>query len=302
MILQIQNLNKSFGTFVAVHNVSVNIPQGCIYGLLGPNGAGKTTLIRMITGITLPDSGSIIFNGKSNKGINYNIAYMPEERGLYKKMKVGEQLLFLAQIKGMRKDKAKANIDYWLQRFQIEHWWNKNIEDLSKGMQQKIQFIATIINAPDLLILDEPFSGLDPINAAIIEEEIRIMKNEGKSIIFSTHRLEQVDQICDELVLINKGENILEGAVENIKQKFKQNIFEIGFTGDLTEEIINTLHIIEHTGGKLKFQMDTDNNANNVLQYLIAQHLNITSFREILPSINEIFIKQVNTLENVEKN
>lgn len=302
MILQVQNLSKSFGNFVAVHNVSINIPQGCIYGLLGPNGAGKTTLIRMITGITLPDSGSIIFNGKNNKGINYNIAYMPEERGLYKKMKVGEQLMFLAQIKGMHKNKAKANIDYWLQRFQIEHWWNKNIEDLSKGMQQKIQFIATIINAPDLLILDEPFSGLDPINAAIIEEEIRIMKNEGKSIIFSTHRLEQVDQICDELVLINKGENILEGAVQSIKQKFKQNIFEIGFTGNLTEDIINTLHIIEHTNDTLKFQMDTDNNANHVLQYLIAQHLNITSFREILPSINEIFIKQVNTLENVEKN
>lgn len=302
MILQLQNISKNFGDFIAVNNVSINIPRGTIYGLLGPNGAGKTTLIRMITGITLPEKGSIIYNGKTSKGINYSIAYMPEERGLYKKMKVGEQLMFLAQIKGLSKIQAKQNIDFWLTRFQIEHWWNKNMEDLSKGMQQKIQFIATVINNPDLLILDEPFSGLDPINAAIIEEEIRLMKNEGKSIIFSTHRLEQVDQICDELVLINKGENILEGNVQEIKQKFKQHIFEMKFAESIDESVLQSIDLVKKESNFIQFKLNESENANDVLRYFIEQNITITGFREILPSVNEIFIQQVKSLENVAKN
>lgn len=294
MLLQLQQVSKSYASHKAVNQVTFQIPKGCVFGLLGPNGAGKTTIIRMITGITMPDSGMIIFNGKNSMGINTSIGYMPEERGLYKKMKIGEQLMFLAELKGLSKLQAKQNIDYWLQKFDITAWYNKNVEDLSKGMQQKIQFIATVLHQPDLLILDEPFTGLDPINAKLIEQEIFDMARQGKSIIFSTHRLEQVDTICDELVLINKGENILEGNVETIKQQFKQNEYKVKYAGNIDNISLSEIDIQKREKNEIWFRLFPEQTANNVLQTLIQKEISIISFEEILPTVNEIFIKCVN--------
>src|SRR3954466_4053809 len=231
-ILELHNLKKYFATQKAVDDISFSIEQGSIFGLLGPNGAGKTTLLRMITGIFYPDEGEIVFNDKKFDALadNQFIGYMPEERGLYKKMKIGEQALYLARLKGLSKSEAMEKIKYWFVKLGMESWWNKKVEDLSKGMSQKLQFVTTVLHEPKLVILDEPFSGLDPVNANLIKDEIFRLAQNGSTIIFSTHRMEQVEEICDHIVLVNQGKKILDGTVKNIKQDFKENLFSIGFS------------------------------------------------------------------------
>ncbi|HZW69862.1 MAG TPA: ATP-binding cassette domain-containing protein, partial [Hanamia sp.] len=230
-ILELQNLKKYYATQKAVDDISFSIPEGCIFGLLGPNGAGKTTLLRMITGIFYPDSGNIIFEGKKFDPVKDipKIGYMPEERGLYKKMKIGEQALYLAQLKGLSRHDAMKKIKEWFVKFEMESWWNKKVNDLSKGMGQKLQFVTTVLHQPKLLILDEPFSGLDPVNSNLIKDEIFKPAKNGTTIIFSTHRMEQVEEICDNIVLVNKGKKILDGSVSQVKNDFKENIFKVGF-------------------------------------------------------------------------
>src|SRR5688572_27660264 len=230
-LLEARNLKKYFATQKAVDDISFSVAQGSIFGLLGPNGAGKTTLIRMITGIFYPDSGDILFEGKPFNAMRdiERIGYMPEERGLYKKMKIGEQALYLAQLKGLNKTEATRMIKEWFEKLEMESWWNKKVEDLSKGMSQKLQFVITVLHNPSLIILDEPFSGLDPVNSNLIKDEIFNLAHKGATVIFSTHRMEQVEEICDHIVLVNKGRKILDGTVKNVKQQFKHNLFHIGF-------------------------------------------------------------------------
>ncbi len=294
-VLELQNLKKYFATQKAVDDISFNIEEGGIFGLLGPNGAGKTTLLRMITGIFYPDSGQILFNGKKFDPLNdtMNIGYMPEERGLYKKMKIGEQALYLAQLKGMNKADAMTSIKKWFVKLGMETWWNKKVEDLSKGMSQKLQFVTTIVHEPKLIILDEPFSGLDPVNANLIKDEIFNLSKNGSTIIFSTHRMEQVEEICDHIVLINKGKKILDGTVKNVKQEFKENIYRVG--ADILPEQLMTyiFEVVKHEPGQLLLKLNHDTTPNDVLQYFIGKGVNIHSFNEILPSLNDIFIKQV---------
>ena len=293
-ILQIKDVVKTYDRYIAVNNVSFDMPEGCIFGMLGPNGAGKSSLIRMITTITRPDSGKIYFNGEPlNSNHPAQIGYMPEERGLYKKMKVGEQLLYLAQLKGLSRDEAIKQIRYWFDRFDIADWWNKKVEELSKGMQQKIQFVTTVLHKPKLLILDEPFSGLDPVNANLLKDEIYALHKQGTSIIFSTHRMEQVEEICDKIVLINRGKNVLYGDVKDIKQQFKENLFQIDYHGTLPEGIQNAANVVEHTPQYLKVKMTTDRDSNAFLRTMLDAGVYVTAFNEILPSLNEIFIKQV---------
>src|SRR5206468_8599676 len=230
-ILSLEHIKKYYATQKAVDDISFVIEEGSIFGLLGPNGAGKTTLLRMITGIFYPDEGTIMFDGKRFDPLNdiIKIGYMPEERGLYKKMKIGDQLLYLAQLKGLRKADAMQKIKFWFQRLEMQSWWNKKVEDLSKGMSQKLQFVTTVLHQPKLIILDEPFSGLDPVNSNIIKDEIFKLAKNGATILFSTHRMEQVEEICDQIVLVNKGGKILDGTVKQIKTDFKKNLFRIGF-------------------------------------------------------------------------
>jgi len=293
-ILKIENVTKSYSNHLAVDQVSFDMPAGCIFGLLGPNGAGKTSLIRIITTITRADSGTVWLDGEklSNEHPNY-IGYMPEERGLYKKMKVGDHLLYLAQLKGLSKSKAKEEINHWLTKFEISDWWDKKVEELSKGMQQKIQFIATIIHRPKLLILDEPFSGLDPINTNLIKDEIHELNKNGTSIIFSTHRMEQVEEICERIVLINAGRNVLEGEVKAIKNQFKQNLFRIEFEGTLPTGIADQANIKSQNDHELVVQLEEERDSNQLLQYLLSQGVYVHAFNEILPTLNEIFIRQV---------
>jgi len=294
-ILELQNLKKYFATQKAVDDISLKVEKGQIFGLLGPNGAGKTTLIRMITGIFYPDEGQIIFDGKKFDPINdvEKIGYMPEERGLYKKMKIGEQTMYLAQLKGLSKADALAKIKQWFIKFEMESWWNKKVEDLSKGMSQKLQFVTTVLHNPKLVILDEPFSGLDPVNSNLIKDEIFKLAQNGATIIFSTHRMEQVEEICDHIVLVNKGKNILDGTVKQIKQDFKENLFSIGadpmpsFNGNAPFEEIG------QKAGEHIVRIKGDSRPNDVLQYLLQQGVSIHSFHEILPSLNDIFIKLV---------
>ncbi|MFD2920719.1 ABC transporter ATP-binding protein [Terrimonas rubra] len=296
-ILQINNLTKNFATQKAVNNISLNIEKGQIFGLLGPNGAGKTTLIRMITGIFYPDQGEIIFDGKPFDPINdiAYIGYMPEERGLYKKMKIGEQALYLAQLKGLSKADATAKIKEWFNRFDMQSWWNKKVEDLSKGMSQKLQFVTTVLHNPKLIILDEPFSGLDPVNANLIRDEIYRMAKEGATIIFSTHRMEQVEEICDHIVLVNKGEKILDGTVNQVKQEFKENLFKVTFNNELLAEhlAIHLFEVKEKKNNSIILQRNEGFSNNDIIQYFINKGLSIESFNEILPSLNQIFIKLV---------
>lgn len=294
-LLELQNLKKYFATQKAVDDISLTVEKGQIFGLLGPNGAGKTTLIRMITGIFYPDEGQIIFDGKQFDPINDvgQIGYMPEERGLYKKMKIGEQTLYLAQLKGLRKADALAKIKQWFIKFEMESWWNKKVEDLSKGMSQKLQFVTTVLHDPKLIILDEPFSGLDPVNSNLIKDEIFNLAKNGATIIFSTHRMEQVEEICDHIALVNKGKKILDGTVKEIKQDFKENLFSIGATempalnGNAPFEAVGT------KGSTQIVKIKEGNRPNDVLQYLLQQGAAIHSFNEILPSLNDIFIKLV---------
>ncbi len=293
-LLSLQHLVKQYDNYRASDDVSIEIPKGRIFGLLGPNGAGKTTLIRMITRILYPDSGQILFNGEvlSDKHTE-RIGYMPEERGLYKKMKVGEHLIYLARLKGLSLFSARKQVNFWLRKFEIESWYAKNIEELSKGMSQKIQFIATVLHDPDLLILDEPFSGLDPINSKLIEDEIHSMSAEGKTIIFSTHRMEQVEEICDEIVLVNKGKKILEGEVKELKQRFKENKFRVSFKDEIKNGLMDNLNVVERNAGEVVVKFGGEHQGNQLLRLFIENGVEVTSFNEELPSINEIFIRQV---------
>jgi ABC-2 type transport system ATP-binding protein len=294
MILSIQDVVKSYGNYQAVNHVSLDVPEGSVFGLLGPNGAGKTSLIRMITTITGPDSGAIYLDGeKLNERSPEKIGYMPEERGLYKKMKVGEHLLYLAQLKGMTQQQARKAIDGWLSKFDIQDWWPKKIEDLSKGMQQKIQFIATILHQPRLLILDEPFTGLDPINTNLIKDEIRQLNEAGISIIFSTHRMEQVEEMCDHIVLINRGKNVLQGEVQHIKNQYKQNLFRVETEGTVPEELGQHFPVVAQDKRSLTVQLAQDAQSNDLLRYLLGKNVRVQRFEEILPTFNEIFIRRV---------
>jgi ABC-2 type transport system ATP-binding protein len=262
--------------------------------MLGPNGAGKTTLIRIITGITMPDSGSILFDGKKySMDDRLKIGYMPEERGLYKKMKVGEQLIYLAQLKGMSKQDALKKIKIWVEKFEIATWWNKRIEELSKGMQQKVQFISTIVHEPKLIILDEPFSGLDPINADLIINEMQELKKNGATIIFSTHRMEQVEELCKSIVLINQGKNILEGNVTELRKKYREQKYEIIFENEMPSELFSRFQIINQEENNIILQLREEENARDILEYLVNNHIAISSFKELLPSLHDIFVKRV---------
>ncbi len=294
-LLELHNLKKYYATQKAVDDISFSLEEGSIFGLLGPNGAGKTTLLRMITGIFFPDEGEIVFNGKTFNPLKDNlfIGYMPEERGLYKKMKIGEQALYLAQLKGLSYSDAMEKTKYWFKRLEMETWWNKKIEDLSKGMSQKLQFVITVLHNPKLIILDEPFSGLDPVNANIIKDEIFQLAKNGATVIFSTHRMEQVEEICDHIVLMNQGKKILDGTVNNIKQEFKENLFSIQLN-QLPEDVTsNSFEVIKKQDQKLVVKINEGSNSNDVLKHFLQGPLVIESFNEILPSLNEIFIKLV---------
>ena len=293
-ILSLQNICKSFGDKKANDNISLEVREGSIFGLLGPNGAGKTTLIRIITNILSPDSGNIILEGIPFHHAHHEIiGYMPEERGLYKKMKVGDHLIYLARLKNLSKKDAKARVSFWLEKFNITDWHDKRVEELSKGMQQKIQFVATMLHEPKLLILDEPFSGLDPINSNLLKEEIYQLKKKGTAIIFSTHRMEQVEEICEDIALINNGKDILNGTVRDIKHRFKENKYSISYEGALPEHLNGRLNIITRTDRELIVQQRSEGSPNDVLRYCIDNKIEVHGFHEILPTINEIFIKEV---------
>ena len=296
-LLELQHLRKYFATQKAVDDISLTIEKGQIFGLLGPNGAGKTTLIRMITGIFYPDEGNIIFDGKKFDPLKdiAHIGYMPEERGLYKKMKIGEQTLYLAQLKGLSKTDATRKIKEWFTKFDMDSWWNKKVEDLSKGMSQKLQFVTTVLHEPKLIILDEPFSGLDPVNTNLIKDEIYGLAQKGATIIFSTHRMEQVEEICDHIVLVNKGQKILDGTVGAIKQEFKENLYKISFGEKILPEhvAIHLFEVIRKADHELIIKRDPGYTNNDILNYFINKGLTIHSFNEMLPTLNEIFIRQV---------
>ncbi|HET9824507.1 MAG TPA: ATP-binding cassette domain-containing protein [Chitinophagaceae bacterium] len=294
-IVEVHNLKKYFATQKAVDGVSFSIEKGSIFGLLGPNGAGKTTLIRMITGIFFPDEGEIIFDGKKFHPLDdiINIGYMPEERGLYKKMKIGEQALYLAQLKGLSRTDAMAKIKDWFTRLEMQSWWNKKVEDLSKGMSQKLQFVTTVLHDPKLIILDEPFSGLDPVNSNIIKDEIYKLSKKGTTIIFSTHRMEQVEEICNQIILVNKGKKILDGSVKQVKQDFKENLFSIAFEQDPSVNGSTVFDVIGKSDNSYVVKIKEGNKPMDVLRYFIQQNAAVLAFNEILPSLNDIFIRLV---------
>jgi len=284
---------KEYGNYIALNKVSITVPKGSIYGLLGPNGAGKTTLMRIINQITAPDSGTLIFDGAPlSKHHISDIGYLPEERGLYKKMKVGEQALYLAQLKGMSYDEALEKLKFWFEKLDILSWWNKKVEELSKGMAQKIQFVVTVIHEPKLLIFDEPFSGFDPINAAIIRKEILELSEKGTTIIFSTHRMESVEEICDHIALINKAQTILEGPIEEIKKQFANNSYEVITTDKVLSEN-DYFSIISQKESNYSLLLKEGKTQQEALQSIIQQ-TEIISFRKEIPSMEEIFIKAIN--------
>ncbi len=296
-LLEARNINKSYSDHQALTNVSLNIPEQSIFGLLGPNGAGKTTLIRIITQILQADSGEVLLKGKPLQPDHIRvIGYLPEERGLYKKMKVGEQLLYLARLKGVSRVEAVKKIKYWLQRLDMMEWVKKNIEDLSKGMQQKIQFIATVLHEPKLIILDEPFSGFDPINVNLIKDEILKLRANGSTIIFSTHRMESVEQLCDHIALINKSEKILDGPKKEIKQQYRSQTYEVEHVGKLAQlesryQILESQELQDDLYYS-KIRILDSGNPNHLLKALIG-HTEIHKFAEIIPSMNDIFITKV---------
>lgn len=293
-LLELQEVTKTYADQKAVDHVSFNIPRQSIFGLLGPNGAGKTTLIRIITNILAADTGEIHLNGMPVKKDHYRqIGYMPEERGLYKKMKVGEQLVYLARLKDIPGKEARDRIKSWMEKFDISDWWSRKVGDLSKGMQQKIQFIATVVHQPQLLILDEPFSGLDPINTRLIKKEIDLLRQNGSTIIFSTHRMEQVEEICDHIVLIDKGQKILEGPVKALKQQFKKNEYHIKLS--VPDPVISNerVKIIRQHENEIDVRLEEGYDSNALLKYLVDNRFPVVEFREKLPTLNEIFIDQV---------
>lgn len=301
-ILEVKNVVKQYGNYTALNSVSLEVPKGVIYGLLGPNGAGKTTLIRIINQITMPDSGEVLLDGHklSPNDVQY-IGYMPEERGLYKTMKVGEQCLYLAQLKGMSKTDAQKQLKYWFEKFQIEGWWNKKIQELSKGMAQKIQFIVTILHQPKLLILDEPFSGFDPVNANLIKDEIIELNKKGTSIIFSTHRMESVEEMCDYIALIHQANKLIEGKLEDVKRNFRTNKFQVGILTSNIEGLMYSLtqkFTVAPTNFKslnddLKLEIDLGNATSNELLSILTSFGQVTHFSENIPSVNDIFIQTV---------
>jgi ABC-2 type transport system ATP-binding protein len=295
-LLRVEHLKKYFANQKAVDDISFSVEAGQIFGLLGPNGAGKTTLIRMITGIFYPDAGSITFQGKSFDPIHdvRHIGYMPEERGLYKKMKIGEHALYLAQLKGLPRAEAMKQVKAWFERLEMQSWWNKKVEDLSKGMSQKLQFVSTVLHEPKLIILDEPFSGLDPVNSNLIKDEIHRLAKNGSTILFSTHRMEQVEEICEHIILVNKGEKIVDGTVGSIKQQYKQNHFRIGIPALSTELLAQAPFDMIRAGNNEQVIHIHDGKSNNdVLRFLIDRNIPIQSYEELLPSLNEIFIRLV---------
>ena len=292
ILLSAENVVKKYGDYTALDNANISVPKSSIYGLLGPNGAGKTTLMRIINQITAPDSGEVIFEGKTlNKKHIKEIGYLPEERGLYKKMKVGEQALYLAQLKGMSYNEAIQKLRIWFERLEISSWWNKKVEELSKGMAQKIQFVVTVIHQPKLLIFDEPFSGFDPINASIIRDEIINLRNNGTTIIFSTHRMESVEEICDHIALINNSKTILEGPIEKIKNDFKDDSYEIILdTNHLTTS--DSFNIVSNLENKFNIKINDSSEIRDILNFINKNH-NIISFKKNLATIEDIFIKSV---------
>lgn len=302
-LLELEHLRKYYATQKAVDDISFTINKGNIFGLLGPNGAGKTTLLRMITGIFYPDEGSIIFDGKKFDPINdvVKIGYMPEARGLYKKMKIGEQALYLAQLKGLSRPQAMEKIKFWFERLEMQSWWNKKVEDLSKGMSQKLQFVITVLHEPKLIILDEPFSGLDPVNANLIKDEIYGLAQRGCTIIFSTHRMEQVEEICDHIVLINLGRKILDGTVQQVKQEFKENKFSILLSGMPANIAGEPFEVVDQKANNLTVKIKQGFKSNDVLKHFIDNNINVEAFNEILPSLNDIFIQLVEDTHSVTR-
>ncbi|HHC79367.1 MAG TPA: ABC transporter ATP-binding protein [Flavobacteriia bacterium] len=302
-LLVAENIVKKFGDYTALNGVSIEVPKGSIFGLLGPNGAGKTTLIRIINQITMPDEGLVTLDGvKLQSNHIKDIGYLPEERGLYKSMKVGEQALYLAQLKGLTKNQAKERLKYWFDKFEITSWWNKKVQELSKGMAQKIQFIVTVLHQPKLLIFDEPFSGFDPINANIIKDEILQLREEGATVIFSTHRMESVEEMCDHIALIHESNKILDGKLIDIKRQYKSNIYEVGL---LTEQKAETEKYLKENfelseanfktiNDELKFniKIDAGQTANQLISHLTSKG-QLTHFVEVIPSVNDIFIQTV---------
>jgi ABC-2 type transport system ATP-binding protein len=302
-LLVAENVSKNFGKFTALNSVSLSVPKGSIFGLLGPNGAGKTTFIRIINQITMPDSGTVFLDGSPLNPIHIkDIGYLPEERGLYKSMKVGEQAMYLAQLKGLSKSEAKERLKYWFDRFDISEWWNKKIEELSKGQAQKIQFIVTVLHRPKLLIFDEPFSGFDPINANLIKDEILRLRDEGATVIFSTHRMESVEELCDHIALIHKSNKILDGKLTDIKKQFKTNTYEVGLqTGDseaLIKKLETHFEVLPATfknlneDVKLNIKIKEQTSPNHLLSFL-TQQAEVHHFVEVVPTANEIFIQTV---------
>lgn len=302
-LLVAENIVKSFGSYTALNEVTISIPKGSIFGLLGPNGAGKTTLIRIINQITMPDQGQVFLDGAPLKPHDIqHIGYMPEERGLYKSMKVGEQALYLAQLKGLSKSEAKKRLRYWFEKLNIESWWDKKIQELSKGMAQKVQFVVTVLHQPKLLIFDEPFSGFDPVNAAIIKDEILELRDAGATIVFATHRMESVEELCEYIVLLNKSNKILEGKVADIKTKYKSNTYQIGISAEnqtILEQNLRDKFSVSptnfksiHDDLKLNVQLKNGDSPNELLAFLINQGA-VNHFVEVVPTVNDIFIKSV---------
>lgn len=303
-LLEINNIVKNYGSFRALNDVSIHIPKGSVYGLLGPNGAGKTSLIRIINQITMADSGSILIDGAPLAPKHTaDIGYLPEERGLYKSMKVGEQALYLAQLKGLSKTEAKKRLQYWFEKFDISAWWGKKIEELSKGMAQKVQFIVTVMHKPKLLIFDEPFSGFDPINAQLIAKEILQLRDEGATIIFSTHRMESVEEMCDEIALIDKSNKILDGKLNDIKRQFRTNTFQVGLNTSIPNQVRASLEEnfevlpadFKLLGNELTLNVKLKNtsSANDLLSFLTGRG-EVQHFVELIPSANDIFIEAIN--------
>jgi ABC-2 type transport system ATP-binding protein len=302
-LLQANSVSKSYGNFTALNNVTIAVPKGSVFGLLGPNGAGKTTLIRIINQITMPDSGSVFLDGEPLRPDHIqNIGYLPEERGLYKSMKVGEQCVYLAQLKGLSANEAKKRLKYWFERLEIGDWWNKKIQELSKGMAQKIQFVVTVLHEPKLLIFDEPFSGFDPINANLIKDEILRLRDNGATVIFSTHRMESVEEMCDHIALIHKSNKVLDGKLIDIKRKYQSNTFEVGLITSNKEQVISELQVkfelqpahFKSINDELKYniKLPKDNTANDLVNYLTTQG-QLNHFVEVIPSANDIFIETV---------
>ncbi len=301
-MLSIRNVVKQYAGHTALSDVSLEVPSGQIFGLLGPNGAGKTSLIRIVNQITAPDSGEIYFNGhKLNQSHIERIGYLPEERGLYKKMEIGEQMIYLARLKGLSRDEAVKRLKSWFQKLGMETWWKMKIEELSKGMQQKAQFVATVLHEPDLLILDEPFTGFDPVNAEIIKNEILELNKKGATILFSTHRMESVEELCDSIALLNKSKKILDGPIRDIKNAYRNDVYLVEYFGDKLD--LNgsaPFSVMEETEGfdngrTMRVKLNAGKSSNDILQYLIPK-TRVNMLQEVIPSMNEIFIEHVNKI------